>query len=639
MKRIILLTTPFALFAMSAYGANYNATLGESTYNWTDEIWDTAPNDDGTISVTGVSADKSILNYTGTQTNANKLLVTNATVNMQGTAETPATYNFGAGEIPPTLEVVDGIFNSSNATLTFGNFLIVKARGDSEINFNSGTVLNSDYININLAGSSVLTFDGSTWSKLMWQDDNNKNIHTDSSKLVLKNAATLNYDGFHGSNEVLFDQNASIDISGGSSFTGQASKLVMSNNAVATVDGTNSALNFSAMQLNNSAKIDVKNGATVSLADVEINDSASINFLSDFTYSSATINLTGTSATINVDGVKMTRGEAAITVGGNTVLNFKNGATFSLGHINGLTIADSAKVVFDSSYIEYLTFPVVTATGGELIFKNNSGISPTALLNLNYGKYDFSGNAKMTIDSSTLSSVFWSQYDGYAFDFSNTAELNIQNGGSLSYMDNPDSNFAIRLQNSAKLNVSGGSTMTFTGNKDRKIEILGSSSVNIGSGANNVSLGPVTMEEGASFNVSGSENTITLTSLSSAGTLKFISDENGISKITTNEITDMSGMLILDFSKFLGEELIAAIITTADDFDFKDYIGTNESGAKKVEVITRNASDTWKIEFDYDTLMIAYTAVPEPATYAAIFGALVLGLAIYKRQKNGQERQ
>lgn len=127
MKKIILPITPLALFAMSAYGANYNATLGEGTYNWTDEIWDTAPNNAGTVSVTGVSADKSILNYTGTQTNENKLLVTNATVNMQGTAETPATYNFGAGENPPTLEVVDGIFNSSNATLTFGNFFNCKS--------------------------------------------------------------------------------------------------------------------------------------------------------------------------------------------------------------------------------------------------------------------------------------------------------------------------------------------------------------------------------------------------------------------------------------------------------------------------------------------------------------------------------
>ena len=98
-------------------------------------------------------------------------------------------------------------------------------------------------------------------------------------------------------------------------------------------------------------------------------------------------------------------------------------------------------------------------------------------------------------------------------------------------------------------------------------------------------------------------------------------------------------MLILDFSRFLGEELTAAIITTADIFTFDEYIGTSESGLEKVNVITRNEGDTWNIYFEDGTLMIAYTAVPEPATYAAIFGALVLGLAIYKRQKNGQERQ
>ena len=95
----------------------------------------------------------------------------------------------------------------------------------------------------------------------------------------------------------------------------------------------------------------------------------------------------------------------------------------------------------------------------------------------------------------------------------------------------------------------------------------------------------------------------------------------------------MSGMLILDFSKFLGEELVASIITTADIFTFDDYIGTNESGLEKVSVITRNEGDAWDIYFEDGTLMIAYTAVPEPSTYAAILGIAALVLAIGKRRR------
>lgn len=638
MKKIILPITPLALFAMSAYGANYNATLGEGTYNWTDEIWDTAPNNAGTVSVTGVSADKSILNYTGTQTNENKLLVTNATVNMQGTAETPATYNFGAGENPPTLEVVDGIFNSSNATLTFGNFLIVKARGDSEINFNSGTVLKSNYININLAGSSALTFDGITWNKSMWQNANSMNIYTDSSKLVLKNAATLNYTNFWGAlNEVLFDQNASIDISGGSSFIGQNGvKLVMSNNAVATVDGTNSALNFSAMQLNNSAKIDVKNGGTVSLADVEINDSASINFLSDFSYSNTGIKASGTSATINIDGATMTRnlpGTTPITVSGNTKLNFTNGATFNGQHNHSLAVTEDAIVTFDNSTLKTATFPKVSGDGnGQLIFKNAS-------LDGSYGSFIFSGNAVMTVDASNFSKVFHTQNsDKYTFNFSENSVLNIQNGSTIKH-NGGYADLGFGIQGSAKVNLTGGSTLDFSAN-NRKFDILGTASLNIGTGANTFKAGVFTMESGATLKIEGSQNTVSIYNLNSAGTLSFVADTTGISTVNvTSEITDMSGMLILDFSRFMGEELIAAIITTADIFTFDEYIGTSESGLEKVNVITRNEGDAWDIYFEDGTLMIAYTAVPEPATYAAIFGVLVLGLAIYKRQKNGQERQ
>lgn len=637
MKKIILLTTPFALFAMSAVAATYNATLQNESALWSDEgIWDAAPNAEGSVSISGESAAESVLtlNTNITDTGGHNTTVSNATLKLEGSSENLAGINFGSNG---GLVLNDASFSSTYGDIQFGNFNRIDASGASSLYFGEGTTFSSGaYSNIRLADTAQMTVDGITYQKQMWNNSTTYNLFEGSSVLTIQNAATFGYwDAWGGgSNEVIFNGNAALNILSGSTFIGHNTKLVMNDNTVATVTGESSNLNSTYIQLNGSSKINVSDGGTVALTNVEINDGASINFLSDFTYSSATISATGTSATINVDGVKMTRGNNAITVGGNTVLNFKNGATFSLGHTNGLTIADSAKVVFDSSYIEYLTFPVVTATGGELIFKNNSGISPTA--SYNFGRYDFSGNAKMTIDSSTLSSNFHSN-SGYVFDFSDTAELNIQNGGSLIYQNGY--NYAIRLQNSAKLNVSGGSTMTFTGNTERKIEILGSSSVNIGSGANNVSLGPVTMEEGASFNVSGSENTITLTSLSSAGTFKFISDENGISKITTNEITDMSGMLILDFSKFLGEELTAAIITTADIFTFDDYIGTNESGLEKVDVITRNAGDTWDIYFEDGTLMIAYTAVPEPATYAAIFGALVLGLAIYKRQKNGQERQ
>lgn len=637
MKRIILLTTPFALFAMSALAATYNATLQNESALWSDEgIWDAAPNAEGSISISGESAAESVLtlNSNITDTGGHNTTVSNATLKLEGSSENLAGINFGSDG---GLVLNDASFSSTYGDIQFGNFNRIDASGASSLYFGEGTTFSSGaYSNIRLADTAQMTVDGITYQKQMWNNSTTYNLFEGSSVLTIQNAATFGYWNFwlDGSNEVIFNDNAALNILSGSTFIGQNTKLVMNDDTVATVTGESSNLNSTYIQLNGSSKINVSDGGTVALTNVEINDGASINFLSDFTYSSATMNATGTSATINVDGVKMTRSNGnAITVGGNTVLNFKNGATFDGQHGHSLAVTEDAIVTFDSSTLATLTFPKVSGEGnGQLIFKNAS-------LDGVYGSFIFSGNAVMTVTASNFTKTFHTQNsDKYTFNFSENSVLNIQNGSTIQHKgEYADLGFGI--QGSAKVNLTGGSTLDFSAN-NRKFDILGTASLNIGAGANTFKAGVFTMESGATLKIEGSQNNVSIYNLNSAGTLSFVADTTGISTLNvTSAITDMSGMLILDFSKFLGEEIIAAIITTAADFDFKDYIGTNESGAKKVEVITRNAKDTWEIDFEYDTLMIAYTAVPEPATYAAIFGALVLGLAIYKRQKNGQERQ
>ncbi len=73
------------------------------------------------------------------------------------------------------------------------------------------------------------------------------------------------------------------------------------------------------------------------------------------------------------------------------------------------------------------------------------------------------------------------------------------------------------------------------------------------------------------------------------------------------------------------------------DFDAaKEY-------AENVKVITRDASDIYEFEItgsgsDGWSLVMTYTStVPEPAAYAAIFGALALGFAVYRKKKNAKK--
>ena len=127
--------------------------------------------------------------------------------------------------------------------------------------------------------------------------------------------------------------------------------------------------------------------------------------------------------------------------------------------------------------------------------------------------------------------------------------------------------------------------------------------------------------------------------------LELKADANGFARVSADRIF-MTGLLVVDFSDLRG---------TYEDgisFDLLEYRNGNEDADgsrfawltlceaiaggdyEHVNVITRDESDEFWFELNGSTLTVTYySSVPEPATFAAIFGALALALAAYRKRR------
>lgn len=137
------------------------------------------------------------------------------------------------------------------------------------------------------------------------------------------------------------------------------------------------------------------------------------------------------------------------------------------------------------------------------------------------------------------------------------------------------------------------------------------------------------------------------------GVLEYKFDDTGISaiKITNNIENSFNGILSVDFSGMSGnyDNERFVLISSADgnlenkiaeywySFEYNEVL-------EQMEVITRgldNESYTFAVEDSlenegYKDFVVYYTGssvIPEPSTYAAIFGALALAFAAYRRRK------
>lgn len=125
--------------------------------------------------------------------------------------------------------------------------------------------------------------------------------------------------------------------------------------------------------------------------------------------------------------------------------------------------------------------------------------------------------------------------------------------------------------------------------------------------------------------------------------IRFVSDASGISKITSRycayvDAANETGFeLEFDFSNLALAEgtYTFDVITFTENATREKTIIANYASMSEdlITVIKANEGDSYEFVADGLTLKLEYTVVPEPATYAAIFGALALVFAAFRRRK------
>lgn len=345
-------------------------------------------------------------------------------------------------------------------------------------------------------------------------------------------------------------------------------------------------------------------------------------------------------------------GEASLSittsVNGNTNIEISD-ATISGNIYGGGKGSDS--VVNGNTNITLLKNAIVNGTvyGGGA---DNSTVAGNKILNLGNSTVAYTGTLKVAdfniINISSGSSV---EFLKYSEDSLNGTSISINNNASLSItvsdiLSNTD------ISNSGALILKRGSLADGTTSSMKSYTGIGTVNVYGGSFSNGVFTAGKSADASTSSGITvgiGSDDvqSVVYSSADSNLQLDFDVSNMGEKEVKLNSITAVSDKGNIDGEFITGFDVVADYDTSVDmSVVFSAYIGDGFDVSKLRAWHKESGGDVWTLfesEIEYKdgiaSMVVngfssyAFSAVPEPSAYAAIFGLLALGFAIRRRIK------
>ncbi|MBR6389185.1 MAG: PEP-CTERM sorting domain-containing protein [Opitutales bacterium] len=287
------------------------------------------------------------------------------------------------------------------------------------------------------------------------------------------------------------------------------------------------------------------------------------------------------------------------------------------------------------------TLAVAASTPINIVLDGGTGVC-------NAGNYAGVPGSKVTIkNNATWNMVFVYTMTDWDFDVTDSTVngfFAIAGGTSVSNFTNSalNGNFGAWGASASTLNLknstfAGDINYTFGGASDRSISISFENSVynsnksTLYDNDDFYALSELNME------FLGSQNDIQMNVLKvNEGEFSFVGDADGITTLNVGSFSIGESMsLNIDFTKsinFVGTENFEVLVS-----DPSSTIDTETFNKISANFTLANANDSAVLKLSDlgDSIYVEYTstAVPEPGTYAAIFGAIALGFAAYRRRK------
>ena len=418
-----------------------------------------------------------------------------------------------------------------------------------------------------------------------------------------------------------------------------------------------------------------------------LNVSANLTISDSFYLENGDLNISAGTTTINGGTKAFGMNSGTLTLSGTSEtkankFNFGDNGVANSGAIT-VNVSDSAKMTA-TTLANGFGFGVNARTQ-DVVVNVSDNAALTGRLKVGIGdndkKYTYSAAATVNISgNATVSADYINLYRNATLNVSGSAQVNASADARLGDMNHLNSassatQASVTFSDSSSFNVNGtngvmifnGATVTFEDNSVLNINrnvwvgktyqdvfssghLILKDNVQTYSGANLVLLGENSTVElyGSGIKPLGT-NAYNFTNLGAsayrtqmAGTIKFIADANGISQLKVDKIValdvdkETGYNILLDFTNLVlegGETTQMAIISSNSNANVIAAYDMYQNDL--ITVVMANEADTYSIYASGKTLYIDYTSavIPEPSTYAVLFGAIALAFVGYRRRK------